>query len=96
MDRRREMAAEAEIAMRKELQRAMRQSVSRLTDMAQAIEHIAQELDQPVVGLYASYVARVQHEVFWGVANLSLDRLTREAGNLDMTHQMAQPVDEGA
>lgn len=84
------VAAESEKVMAANLRRDLTQVGDRLRRMADTIERIAAEADAPDrSGSYADLASRVQHEVLWGVANLALDRLTREAYNLDLTHFMA-------
>lgn len=66
------------------LRSRMEKISARLRDMADAVDRHAADIDRvptPGRASYGSVVASVQHEVLWGVANLSLDGLTSAAAD---------------
>lgn len=60
---------------------------ARLRDLAERVDRFADDVSRvggPGRSSYANVAAEVQHEVLWGLANLSLDGLTQAAETPDL------------
>ncbi|QJW38707.1 hypothetical protein [Cellulosimicrobium protaetiae] len=77
---------DAEQVMAANLQRSMRRTAAYLRAIADKIDQAAVDADPatlPSSRRYSSLAADAQHAVAWGVANASLERLTKEAAEAD-------------